>query len=109
MIQNNNAETYMLYILDLGDCWKKDYVNYTKRFYLEYLNSAMKDLALWLSAEPKKTVFVSPICPGRVHQFTILSKFRTRAPPINGQLVLIITTPLIGPQLNAARGIAPSK
>ena len=63
MIQNKNAETYMLYILDLGDCWKKDYVNYTKRFYLEYLNSAMKDLALWLSAEPKKQSSSPPFVP----------------------------------------------
>ena len=75
----------LLCILDLGECWKKDYVNYAKRFYQEYLNSAMKDLALWLSAESEKTVSVSPICPGRVNQFAILSKFRTRAPPINGQ------------------------
>ena len=52
----------------------------------------------------KKTVAVSPICPGRVDQFSILSKFITRAPPINGQLVLIITTRLIGPQLNAPLG-----
>ena len=64
----------------------------------------MKDLALWLSTESKKTVSVSPICRGRVNQFTFLSKFRTRGPPINGQLVLIITTPLIGPQLNTPLG-----